>query len=759
MLLQPTTRAVANGRSAPGGDSAVAASFARRRGALVLALALACVLLAPAAAQSSTLSFFRIGTIVEVWTFTASSGDQNVITVNPGATGRFLLHDDTEAISVSEFPSCAPNSNCGCTGSGTTTVSCALFDSLTISTGDQNDTVTGNAGMAYPLFINGQDGVDQLHGGGAGDTIDGGTGNDTSLTGAGGNDTIRGGSGADSGIDGGGGSDTLSYNDGRTTGVTASLTSNDNSDSDEFVGVMEVLEGTQQADTLSGTQSANTLNGLDGNDVLIGAAGADTLNGGDGADTASYEERATAVTAALGGANIDADLYSSIRNLTGGGGDDALTGDATANTLQGGGGDDVLAGAGAADSLIGGPGRNIASYDERATAVAASLAPLGPRPDGDTYAQIQSLRGGAGDDTLTGDAATNRLEGGAGDDVLVGGDGDDDLIGGAGRNTASYEERTTPVAASLAPAGPKPDSDVYDQIQNLRGGAGDDTLTGDGGPNAVDGRAGDDSIAGLAGLDDLRGATGADTINARDGAADTVDCGANGDTASVDLVDTTTACEALRFPDSDGDGADDSRDCDRANAAIHPGAAEIIDNAVDENCDGVAAVTPDGDGDGFNKRLDCDDENPRIRPGAREIPGNTVDENCDSLKPDFPLIGASIAISTQSRTRFTKVLEVVVTAIPKGGRVELRCKPPKRARRACPFKRVKRAFPDGRRRIDLARRFKGRRLPVGTVIELRVTAPETIGKVSTRRVGRSSTKRRLQCLRPGAKRPSRCPNS
>jgi Ca2+-binding RTX toxin-like protein len=522
---------------------------------------------------------------------------------------------------------------------------------------------------------------------------------------------------------------------------------------------MEALEGTPQADTLSGTGGANILRGLNGADLLIGGAGADTLDGGDGADTASYEERATAVTASLAGSNTDADIYTSISRLTGGSGDDALTGDALANTLDGAGGDDVLAGAGAADVLIGGPGRNLVSYDERTAAVSASLAPSGPRPDGDTYAQIQSLRGGDGDDTLAGDAATNRLEGGAGDDVLVGGAADDDLIGGSGRNTASYQERTTPVVASLAPSGPKPDSDVFVQIHNLRGGAGGDTLTGDATANVVDGGAGADVVTGLAGFDDLRGGAGADTINARDGAADAVDCGANGDTASVDVLDTTTACEALRFPDGDGDGADASRDCNDADRAIHPGAAEIIDNAVDENCDGIAAVTPDGDGDGFNARLDCNDANPRIRPGALEIPGNDVDENCDRAKPDFPLIGASIAISTRSGTRFTRVIEVIVTAIPAGGRIELRCKPPKRARRACPFKRVRRAFPDGRRRIDLARRFKGRRLPVGTVIEVRVLAPGTIGKVSTRRVARSSTKRRLLCLRPGAQRPSRCPNS
>jgi hypothetical protein len=41
--------------------------------------------------------------------------------------------------------------------------------------------------------------------------------------------------------------------------------------------------------------------------------------------------------------------------------------------------------------------------------------------------------------------------------------------------------------------------------------------------------------------------------------------------------------------DRDGDGFASDRDCDEVSSAVHPGAAEVLDNAVDENCDGVAA--------------------------------------------------------------------------------------------------------------------------------------------------------------------------
>lgn len=86
-------------------------------------------------------------------------------------------------------------------------------------------------------------------------------------------------------------------------------------------------------------------------------------------------------------------------------------------------------------------------------------------------------------------------------------------------------------------------------------------------------------------------------------------------------------------------------DCEDSDPAINPLAFEILDNGIDDNCDGLTDVfevyvDEDGDGYGSNQmtaaegvhnNLDCDDDNADIYPYRAEIIGNDVDDNCNGL--------------------------------------------------------------------------------------------------------------------------------
>ena len=94
--------------------------------------------------------------------------------------------------------------------------------------------------------------------------------------------------------------------------------------------------------------------------------------------------------------------------------------------------------------------------------------------------------------------------------------------------------------------------------------------------------------------------------------------------------------------DADGDGVRVPSDCNDTNPAIHPGAVDVPDDGIDQDCNGVDATVTDRDGDGSPAPQDCDDLDAKIRPGLPEVLGNDVDENCDGLVAPFPPLTGSV---------------------------------------------------------------------------------------------------------------------
>jgi hypothetical protein len=134
------------------------------------------------------------------------------------------------------------------------------------------------------------------------------------------------------------------------------------------------------------------------------------------------------------------------------------------------------------------------------------------------------------------------------------------------------------------------------------------------------------------------------------GATEICDNGIDDDCNGLTDVDDP-ACVVCTDSDGDGYAVDGGLcgpvDCDDANPAVHPGAAEICDNGIDDDCNGLTdaddpacLVCTDSDGDGYAVEgglcgpVDCDDGNPAIHPGVREICDNGIDDNCNGLIDD-----------------------------------------------------------------------------------------------------------------------------
>jgi Ca2+-binding RTX toxin-like protein len=472
--------------------------------------------------------------------------------------------------------------------------------------GGLGDTIRGLGGLDDLI---GDNGPDSLYGGAENDRLQGGNGNDQlfgeanddTLIGSFDDDTLVGGPGNDnetgfSGddvfledsssngndtLDGQFDTDTVSYA-GRSARVVVDLdgVADDGdpaaAEHDNVSASVENLIGGGGNDDLTGSTAPNVLRGNGGADKLVGLGGDDLLDGGlgtddvegdAGADTATYASRTTRVVASLDGVANDGDptanggtgekdnVRADVENLTGGGGNDSLTGSDGVNVLHGGGGNDTLAGrlgdddeygdggndtfpegaaTNGADDFFGGADNgpatigDLVTYNQRVTSIRVWIddQPLdgadanndGTGEEGDNvHTDVESARGGTKGDYLIGSAGPNQLFGLGANDFLDGGLGPDVLSGAGGSDTAVYTSRTSPLEVSLnsiANDGEAGELDnVLMDVENVWGGTSNDSFFGSTSANQFRGFLGDDFFDGSLGPDIFEGGGNYDTVD------------------------------------------------------------------------------------------------------------------------------------------------------------------------------------------------------------------------------------------------------
>ncbi|MEZ5303792.1 MAG: SdrD B-like domain-containing protein [Verrucomicrobiales bacterium] len=268
---------------------------------------------------------------------------------------------------------------------------------------------------------------------------------------------------------------------------------------------------------VGGTQNDRIFGGA-GNDQISGGPGADYADGGANNDTLIEASDSNFVfgpgTVQIVGGSADTLLNFENMNITGGPGSNLF------DVSNWSGGNLTINGAGGVDQV-----NASADADYTLTNAALTIAPVGGSPITIGLASIEQvlLEGGASDNTFDGTGFTGITAwlGGEGDDTFLmdagAGGGTFILLGDDGSDTADFSATSaaTNINVDLANGANQPVGTLTVRllgttVENVIGGAGDDTLSGNAGDNVFSTGGGSDLIDGLGGTDTLREAHDSD---------------------------------------------------------------------------------------------------------------------------------------------------------------------------------------------------------------------------------------------------------
>lgn len=370
-----------------------------------------------------------------------------------------------------------------------------------------SDTLDGGAGDDV---LRGDEGNDSLSGGEGADNLGGGIGDDT-VEGGDGNDTIWADAGADL-IGGGNGDDWLDYSN-ALVGVAVSnrVGTSGWAQGDTIGADVELIRGTQYADTLIAGSMAEHFYGEAGDDIFIGGQGDDLVFGGDGQDSLTLGDGDDWAYGRDGDDTIDGGAGAD--GIWGGQGNDVLTDLSGTAYLDGDEGDDSLTSGDSDDRLFGDEGQDTLEAGDGFDTIDAG--------SGDDV-----VFGGGGDDEIDGGAGNDSIQAGDGDDTIVDGIGLDSVFGGAGEDVLRFGFLTDGSLLDLtsgsyvigADIETLEGSDFSDEFRldtlgrTLFAEDGNDTIVGSAASDTVNGGLGDDSITAGAGNDSIEGNIGNDTI-------------------------------------------------------------------------------------------------------------------------------------------------------------------------------------------------------------------------------------------------------